>query len=173
MESKGTTLCVHPCFSRRHHSSCLESTTNMLGITFAALLLVTTTAAHAQARGDARITSIVVTANQVDIDVGKLAGSKSRVDTVRASARQIAVDHTSDDKQAVGLVTTLKVAPEHSPTSQGRRKAGNDEVNSLGTLKGAAFDTPLSAGELCLHLSFEHGGDIERAVVSSRSRGTP
>jgi putative membrane protein len=126
----------------------------MLGITFAALLLATTTAAHAQAPGDARITSIVVTANQVDIDVGKLAISKSRVDTVRALARQMAVNRTSDDKQAVELVTKLEVAPEHSPTSQGRRKAGNDEVNSLGTLKGAAFDTPLSAGEFAMSAPF-------------------
>jgi hypothetical protein len=77
MESKGTTLCVHPCLSRYHRSSCLESTTNMLGITFAALLLATTTAAHAQAPGDARITSIVVTENQVDtpLSAGEFAMS--------------------------------------------------------------------------------------------------
>jgi putative membrane protein len=96
---------------------------NMLGITFAALLLVATTAASAQAPSDAQIASIVVTANQVDIDAGKLAISKGRVDTVRAFARQMVADHSGVNKQAVELVTKLKVAPEDNPTSQSLKKA--------------------------------------------------
>ncbi|MEP7138268.1 MAG: DUF4142 domain-containing protein, partial [Caldimonas sp.] len=56
-------------------------------ITFAALLLAATTAASAQAPTDAQIASIVVTANQVDIDAGKLAVADAHADAVKAFAR--------------------------------------------------------------------------------------
>ena len=124
---------------------------NMLGITFAALLLVATTTASAQAPSDAQIASIVVTANQVDIDAGKLAISKSRVDMVRAFARQMVADHTGVNKQAVELVTKLKVTPEDNPTSQSLKKGGDDNLKSLGTLKGAAFDKAYIEHEIAYH----------------------
>ena len=124
---------------------------NMLGITFAALLLVATTAASAQAPSDAQIASIVVTANQVDIDAGKLAISKSRVDMVRAFARQMVADHSGVNKQAVELVTKLKVAPEDNPTSQSLKKGGDDNLKSLATLKGAAFDKAYIEHEIAYH----------------------
>ena len=124
---------------------------NMLGITFAALLLVATTAASAQALSDAQIASIVVTANQVDIDAGKLAISRGRVDTVRAFARQMVTDHSGVNKQAVELVTKLKVAPEDNPTSQSLKKGGDDNLKSLATLKGAAFDKAYIEHEIAYH----------------------
>jgi len=124
---------------------------NMLGITFAALLLVATTAASAQALSDAQIASIVVTANQVDIDAGKLAISRGRVDTVRAFARQMVTDHSGVNKQAVELVTKLKVAPEDNPTSQSLKKGGDDNLKSLGVLKGAAFDKAYIEHEVAYH----------------------
>ena len=123
----------------------------MLGITFAALLLVATTAASAQAPSDAQIASIVVTANQVDIDAGKLAISKSRADTVRAFARQMVADHTGVNKQAVELVTKLKVTPEDNPTSQSLKNGGDDNLKSLDMLKGAAFDKAYIEHEIAYH----------------------
>ena len=122
---------------------------NMLGITFAAL--VATTAASAQAPSDGQIASIVVTANQVDIDAGKLAISKSRVDMVRAFGPQMVADHSGVNKQAVELVTKLKVAPEDNPTSQSLKKGGDDNLKSLATLKGAAFDKAYIEHEIAYH----------------------
>jgi putative membrane protein len=124
---------------------------NMLGITFAALLLAATTTASAEVPSDAQIASIVVTANQVDIDAGKLAISKGRVDAVRAFARQMVADHTGVNKQAVELVTKLKVVPEDNPTSQSLRKGGDDNLKRLGTLKGAAFDKAYIEHEIAYH----------------------
>ena len=120
-------------------------------ITFAALLLVATTGALAQAPSDAQIASIVVTANQVDIDAGKLAISKSRVDRVREFARQMVADHTGVNKQAVELVTKLRVAPEDNPTSRSLSKGGDDNLKSLGMLKGAAFDKAYIEHEIAYH----------------------
>lgn len=123
----------------------------MLAITFAALLLVATTAASAQAPSDAQIASIVVTANQVDIDAGKLAILKSRADTVRAFARQMVADHTGVNKQASELVTKLKVTPEDNPTSQSLKNGGDANLKSLNMLKGAAFDKAYIEHEIAYH----------------------
>jgi putative membrane protein len=61
---------------------------------------------------DAQIAHIVVTANQVDIDAGKLAATKGKSKAVRAFGKQMVTDHTGVNKQAVALVTKLKVTPQ-------------------------------------------------------------
>lgn len=113
---------------------------NTLGIALAASLFVATTGAFAQAPSDAQIASIVVTANQVDIDAGKLAQSRASNADVKAFAKQMITDHTGVNKQAVALVTKLKVTPEDNATSQSLKKAGDENLKHLKTLKGAAFD---------------------------------
>jgi putative membrane protein len=73
---------------------------------------------------DPQIAHIVVTANQVDIDAGKLAETKGTNKAVKAFGKQMVTDHTGVNQQAVALVTKLKVTPEDNPTSQasgGRR----------------------------------------------------
>ena len=56
----------------------------------AAFFAATITAAHAQSGGpnDAQIAAIVVTANQVDIDAGKLAASKAKHKDVKAFGKR-------------------------------------------------------------------------------------
>ena len=82
--------------------------------------------AAAQAPSDAQIASIVVTANQVDIDAGKLAESKGSNAEVKAFGKQMVTDHSGVNKQAVALVTKLKVTPEDNADQQepegGRRR---------------------------------------------------
>lgn len=124
---------------------------NTLAVKLTALLLFATTGAMAQAPSDAQIASIVVTANQVDIDAGKLAIFKSRADAVRAFARQMVADHTGVNRQAVELVTRLGVAPEDNPTSQSLKKAADDNLKSLGALKGVAFDKAYIQHEIAYH----------------------
>ncbi len=89
---------------------------------------------------DAQIAAIVVTANQVDIDAGKLAESKSTNKDVKAFGKQMVTDHTGVNKSATDLVTKLKVKPEDNPTAQSLKKGGQENVAHLKTLKGAAFD---------------------------------
>jgi putative membrane protein len=105
----------------------------------ASYVLVSSTAL-AQAPNDAQIAHVVVTANQVDIDAGKLAESMSSNKDVKAFAKQMVTDHSGVNKQATELVTKLKVKPEDNPTSQSLAKGGKDNVAHLKTLKGAAFD---------------------------------
>jgi putative membrane protein len=96
--------------------------------------------ARAQAPTDPQIAAIVVTANQVDIDAGKLAASKSSNPEVKKFGQQMVTDHTGVNKQAKELVTKLKVTPEDNPTAQSLKKGGEENLAHLKTLSGKAFD---------------------------------
>jgi putative membrane protein len=122
-----------------------------LGIAFAAMLFLTCSALAADAPNDAQIASIVVTANQVDIDAGKLAQSNGSSPEVKAFGKQMVTDHTAVNKQAVALVQKLKVTPQDNPTSQSLKSGGADNLKSLKTLKGAAFDTAYIEHEIAYH----------------------
>ena len=116
-----------------------------------AALAVFAAPAFAQAPSDAQIASIVVTANQVDIDAGKLVESKGSNADIKAFGKQMVTDHTGVNKQAVALVTRLKVMPEDNPTSQSLKKGGEVNVQSLKTLSGAAFDRAYIEHEVAYH----------------------
>ena len=107
--------------------------------------------ALAQSPSDAQIASIVVTANQVDIDAGKLAESKGSNADIKAFGKQMVTDHSGVNKQAVALVTKLKVTPEDNPTSQSLKKGGEDNVKNLKTLSGGAFDRAYIEHEVAYH----------------------
>ena len=108
---------------------------------------------HAQgaAPSDAQIAAIVVTANQVDIDAGKLAESKATSPDVKAFGKQMVADHTSVNKSATDLVTKLKVKPQDNPTAQSLKKGGQENVAKLKTLRGAAFDKAYVDHEVVYH----------------------
>ena len=53
---------------------------------------------------DAQIAAIVVTANQVDVDAGKLAASTSRSKDVRSFANLMVTDHNAVNRSAAALV---------------------------------------------------------------------
>ena len=82
----------------------------------------------------------MVTANQVDIDAGKLAKSRAHSKEVKKFAQQMITDHSGVNKSATQLVHKLKVTPETSPTSDSLKKGGDDNIANLKKLKGAEFD---------------------------------
>jgi putative membrane protein len=109
--------------------------------------------ASGQAAGptDPQIAAIVVTANQVDIDAGKLAESKSKNKEVKAFARQMVTDHSGVNKSATALVTRLNVTPEDSATSASLKSGGDANLQHLKTLKGSAFDRAYIDHEVTYH----------------------
>ena len=120
------------------------------GLVVAAALLLPA-AASAQAINDAQIASIVVTANQVDIDAGQVAKSMASSGEVKEFAEQMITDHTGVNKQAVELATKLKVTPQDNATSQSLKAGGEKNVAALKTLKGAAFDKAYIDNEVAYH----------------------
>jgi putative membrane protein len=107
--------------------------------------------AAAQAVTDAQIASIVVTANQVDIDAGRLAADRASKAEVKAFGTLMVTDHTGVNKAAVDLVTRLKVMPQDNPTSQGLKAGGEKNLAHLKTLSGAAFDKAYVDQEVTYH----------------------
>ena len=118
---------------------------------FATALLAFSTAASAQSINDAQIASIVVTANQVDVDAGKLAAARSKNPEVKKFAQLMVADHTGVNKQAVDLATRLKVTPQDNDTSRSLKKGGDDNIATLKGLKGAAFDKAYVDHEVAYH----------------------
>ena len=116
----------------------------------AALVLFASGAALA-APNDAQIASIVVTANQVDIDAGKVAQANANKADVKAFAKQMVTDHTGVNKQAVALVGRLGVTPEDNPTSQSLAAGGRENLAHLESLHGAAFDRAYVDHEVAYH----------------------
>ena len=122
------------------------------GLALASLTLVAgATTARAQGINDAQIASIVVTANTVDIDAGKLAGKDAHSAEVKKFAHTMVTDHTGVNKAAVDLVTKLKVTPEDNDTSKALAKGGAENLASLKKLHGAAFDRAYIDHEVAYH----------------------
>ncbi len=65
--------------------------------------------AESPAPNDAQIAGIVVAANTVDINAGKLAEKMSHNQEVQALAKQMETDHSAVNKQATALVKKLHV----------------------------------------------------------------
>ena len=108
-------------------------------------------AAPAAQPTDSQIAHIVVTANQVDIDAGKLAETKGHSKEVRDFGKMMVTDHAGVNKQAVALATRLKVKPEDNPTSESLKKGGDDNLAKLKGLKDSAFDEAYIEHEIAYH----------------------
>ena len=77
---------------------------------------------------DPEIAHIVVTADKIDIDAGKLAKSKSKNKEVKKFAQTMITDHTGVNKQATDLAKKLGVTPKDGGAQQ--------EVPTFAQLKG-------------------------------------
>ena len=133
----------------------------------AAVALAPASTVFAQSPNDAQIASIVVTANQVDIDAGKLAASKTSKADVKTFAQQMVTDHTGVNKQATELVTRLKVTPEDNATSQSLKSGGDTNLATLKGLSGAAFDKAYIDHEVAYHQAVLDA--VDKVLIPSAS----
>ena len=111
-------------------------------------------AALASAQGgpsDPQIAGIVVAANQVDVDAGKLAKAHSKNKEVQEFAQRMITDHTAVNKQAGALVKKLNVKPQESDTSKALKAGGKENLGKLKALKGGAFDKAYAEHEVAYH----------------------
>ncbi len=107
--------------------------------------------AAAQTPNDAQIAAIVVTANQVDVDAGRLAASRASTEKVRQFANLMVTDHTAVNTSATNLATRLKVTPQENDTSRALKAGGDKHLATLKTLEGAAFDRAYVDHEVAYH----------------------
>jgi putative membrane protein len=107
------------------------------------LILLTSLIGVASAQSkpdDAQIAQIVVTANQIDVDAGKLAKAHSKNKEVQAFADQMITDHTAVNRQAEALVKKLGVKPAASETSKSLEAGARENISRLKKVPGADFD---------------------------------
>jgi len=127
----------------------------MLRIALSTLLIAVTPmfahAADTQGPSDAEIAHIVVTANAVDVDAGKLAQKKTKDKEVKKFAHQMVVDHAAVNEQAAALAKKLGVTPQDNDTSKSLKKGGDENIAKLKTLKGKTFDQEYVKHEVAYH----------------------
>jgi putative membrane protein len=121
---------------------------------FAVALLAALGTSYAQqksAMSDAQIAQIVVTANSIDIENGKIALNQSKTASIDEFANLMIKDHTAVNKNATALVTRLGVKPEPSETSKSLQSSADAEQAKLRGLKGHDFDKAYLENEVAYH----------------------
>lgn len=100
---------------------------------------------------DAQIAHIVVTANQIDVDYGKVALEKSENEDVRHFAQTMIQDHEAIIKSASDLAEKLGVTPEDNPTSQSLLEGQKVQNEAVSGLTGLEYDKAYINNEVAYH----------------------
>lgn len=117
-------------------------------------------AAPASAQGkltDPEIAHVAVTANQIDVDAGMLAKSKTKDAEVKKFAETMINDHKAVIKQASALVMKLKVTPMDNALSKTLKTDAEKTRKTLSAKSGKDFDKAYIDNEVAYH----------RAVIST------
>ncbi|MGH8092993.1 MAG: DUF4142 domain-containing protein [Chthoniobacterales bacterium] len=124
-------------------------------VTSAALAALTTVHAQSGAAtavpNDAQIAQIVLTADTVDVDYGKLAVEKTKNAEVKAFAETMIRDHTAVNEKAAALAKKISLTPEASETSKSLESNGHKELATLKKMHGAEFDKAYIDNEVSYH----------------------
>lgn len=120
-------------------------------VIFAIALMAPALASAADTLNDAQIAAIVVAANQIDIEHGKLAESKSSNEQVKAFAHRMISDHGELNRQATELATKLKITPEENTISKAMRSDAKRNQERLNKLSGKEFDKMYIHDEVAFH----------------------
>jgi putative membrane protein len=118
---------------------------------------------------DAQIAHIAYTAGVIDVAAGKQALAKSKNKAVRAFAEEMVRDHSAVNDQALALVKKLGVTPQDNPTSAALSKGGADELKTLSSLNGAAFDRAYVKNEVAYHRTVN--GALKTKLIPSAQNG--
>lgn len=107
--------------------------------------------ARQDALNDPQIASILTTANQVDIDAGKLAQQKASSQEVKDFAQRMVTDHQAANKAAMDVFQKINLKPQDNPSSTALKVGGNRTLTKLKGLQGAAFDKAYMDNEVVMH----------------------
>jgi putative membrane protein len=102
---------------------------------------------------DAEIASVAVTANQIDVNNGKLAQEKSKNKDVLDFASTMIKDHQSVIDQANALVKKLGVTPKDNDLSKKLNSQAESTMKTLKAKSGSDFDKAYIDNEVTLHKS--------------------
>lgn len=100
---------------------------------------------------DAEVAHVAVTANSIDIDLGKLAESRARAAEVRQFAATMITDHGAVNRQAAALAARLGVTPADNAVSRSLLDGAATARTGIEELRGRAFDRAYIAREVAYH----------------------
>jgi putative membrane protein len=119
------------------------------------LTLAVSTGLHAQSAApdlsDPEVAHVAVTANSIDIDLAKLAQSRTGTRAVKQFATTMITDHSAVNAQASALATKLGVTPKDNEVSQSLLKGASEARAAIDPLKGKAFDKAYIDREVAYH----------------------
>jgi putative membrane protein len=121
----------------------------------ASIAVAAVRSAHAEDKAsaptDAQIAMIVVVADTVDVNYGKLAVKRTSNQAVKEFAETMVRDHTAVNEKAIALAKKLGVTPEATDTSKSLQSNGEKELAKLKALTGAEFDKAYVDNEVSYH----------------------
>ncbi len=103
------------------------------------------------ALNDAEIASIAVTANQIDVDYGKIALEKSTNAESKKFAQTMIDDHNAIIEKATALAQKLNLTPEDNPTTQSLLDGAKKTKEDLNSKSGLGFDKAYINNEVAYH----------------------
>jgi putative membrane protein len=119
-------------------------------ITFAVATALTAQSAPPDL-SDPEVAHVAVTANSIDIDLAKLAQSRTHNRDVKQFATTMITDHSAVNAQASALATKLGVTPKDNAMSQSLLKGAAEARATIEPLKGKAFDKAYIDREVGYH----------------------
>ena len=119
------------------------------------LSFVVSTGLHAQSAtpklSDPEVAHVAVTANSIDIDLAKLAQSRTGNRDVKQFATTMITDHSAVNEQASALAAKLGVTPKDNAVSQSLLKGAAEARATIEPLKGKGFDQAYINREVAYH----------------------
>ena len=100
---------------------------------------------------DAEVAHVAVTANTIDIELGKLADSRAANPEVRRFAAMMVRDHGAVNERAAALAGRLGVTPKDNAVSRSLLTGAKDARTRVEDLEGAAFDRAYIEREIGFH----------------------
>jgi putative membrane protein len=100
---------------------------------------------------DPEVAHVAVTANSIDVDLAKLAQSRTHNADVKQFAATMITDHSAVNAQASALAAKLGVTPKDNAVSQSLLKGAAEARATIEPLKGKAFDKAYIDREVAYH----------------------
>ncbi|HWP37366.1 MAG TPA: DUF4142 domain-containing protein [Gemmatimonadales bacterium] len=125
--------------------------------TIPAALILTLTPAGLSAQApapdlsDPEVAHVAVTANAIDIELGRLAQSRARAEPVRQFAQTMVTDHSAVNQQAAALAARLGVTPQDNAVSRSLLEGAAEARKAIEQAAGDGFDRAYVAREVAYH----------------------
>lgn len=125
--------------------------------TLVAILCLAGISIHAQESAtekkpnDAEISKILDETNKGEIELAKLAKSKSKNEEVKKFADHMIKEHTTNNKNSMQLAQKLAIKPESNEKSNEMKQEGEKKLTELKSLQGKEFDKAYMDSQVNMH----------------------